>query len=94
MDINEFNQRLDKIWPAFEKEFQKRVEQRTPVHTGLLKDSWLWEGNKDSRDFTNEQDYAIYPEYGTTKMRPVAMVGTTIKESEDILKKATKDAGL
>ena len=106
MDLNQFISDIDKIMPAFEAEFKERVTQRTPVSTadkgdvGLLKRSWNWETIDNTRCFTNDAvnkdgvPYGVYVEYGTYKMAPRAMVGTTILEVDDIMKQAVQKAGL
>jgi len=94
--------RLEKLEEEFEKEFLERVKQRTPVSkqdkgdVGRLQKGWSWEddGKDGKRVFTNEAPYAIFVEQGTRYMSPTLMVGTTILESEDILKKALEKVGL
>ena len=93
--IASFNKKLTKMKKEFQKEFLRRVADKTPVRTGLLQASWYWDNsNKDLPVFSNKQPYAQYVEFGTEHMRPVMMVGTTIKEADDILKIAAEKAGL
>lgn len=97
MDIPTFLNKLDKVEPAFEAEFKARVEERTPVSksdegdVGLLKRSWEWQDENGVRSLVNTainhegKAYAVYIEFGTWKIQPHMMLGTTIVEANDIL---------
>jgi hypothetical protein len=91
---------LEKLPKAFADEFKKRVTDRSPVRTGLLKDSWdiqVKPGVLELRNkATNEegQPYTAYVEFGTYKQAPVLMISTTLLEKNDILKVAKKNTGL
>ena len=78
----------------FVKEFVKRVEQRTPVLSGKLKDGYYVEENGNNYELKNREDYAAYVELGTIHQRPAAMVQTTLLEMDDIGKIAKDRAGL
>ncbi len=101
IELQNFIKDLDEIVPAFEAEFKKRVEDRTPVskmdkgNVGRLKRGWSWthEDNGD-RVFSNEAPYAVFCEFGTWKMAPFAMIGATLPEVGEILKIAVQKAGL
>ncbi len=92
--------KLQAFKEEFAKEFQKRVEDRSPVDTGLLKKSWETEivpgAINLTSDATNKsgQQYAGYLEYGTEKIPPVGMVRTTMLEAEQIAKIAKERAGI
>jgi hypothetical protein len=100
MTPEEFNKRLDDIVPAFEAEFLSRVADKTPVSkqdkgdVGRLKRGWSWDGPEGDRVFSNEAPYASFVEFGTWKMAPTMMVGTTLVEVDQILADAVKKAGL
>ena len=101
MKLEHFIKKLEHFDKAFETEFLERVAQRTPVSkqdkgdVGRLKRGWMWvDGKEGERIFTNEAPYAIFVEQGTRYMSPVLMVGTTIRESEDIVKTALGRIGL
>jgi len=89
-----FQANLGKFAQEFAAEFQARVEQKTPVRTGLLKASWSNAVTPESITLNNSTDYAIYVEEGTPKMSPVGMVSTTILESEDIMRIAIQRSGI
>jgi hypothetical protein len=90
----------DDLKQAFANEFLDRVKERTPVDTGLLKDSWTITVNKGSISLKNDaknsegQEYVGFREFGTYKMPGAFMVSTTILEKQDILRVAKKNAGL
>lgn len=84
---------LDKIFELFMESFKSSVMDKTPVDTGLLKASWVWERDGDLLTFSNLQDYAPYVEDGTPFMRGAFMVQTTIPEAPQILDAAAKGAG-
>jgi hypothetical protein len=101
--LDEFNlkiKQVGKIPQAFADEFVKRVKERSPVRTGLLKESWDMQvkpGVLELRNkATNEegQPYTSYVEWGTYKQAPVLMISTTVLEKQDILKVAKQKVGL
>ncbi len=94
MDIDEFTKKLDMVVPEFEKEFKARVAERTPVLTGALQAGWVWDRSEKIHVFTNLMTYAGYVEFGTPTHSPVGMVGTTVLESNEIMKIAVARAGL
>jgi len=86
--------RLVNFKKEYAMEFQRRVEERTPVLTGALQKGWLNALTQTGFTISNIQPYASYVEYGTEKMAPRAMIGTTILESEQIAKVAKDKAGI
>jgi hypothetical protein len=93
--IESFNKKLLRMREIFLEDFKKRVEEKTPVRTGALKAGWSWINPKSKNaSLTNEQEYWVYVEYGTEKMAPVAMVGTTVVEGPRILEEAKRKAGI
>lgn len=92
--------KLQDLPTAFAQEFVKRVQDRTPTRTGLLKDSWEMQVLDDALELrnkaTNEEGeaYAEYVEFGTWKEAPALMITTTVTEKQDILKTAKNKAGL
>ena len=93
IELGAFIELLGQIEPAFKKEFQSRVEQRTPVDTGRLQAGYFWTGETPNLIFENEAPYAGYVEFGTYRQAPHLMVNTTMLESSDILEKCLKDIG-
>ena len=76
----ELNTNLRKFKQEFAMEFQRRLENRTPVQKGFL--------------LSNTQDYAYYVEFGTPVMAPRAMVRTTLLEKDAIAAVAKQRAGI
>jgi hypothetical protein len=92
---------VGKLKEEFGKEFLKRVQEKTPVRTGLLKDSWELDTTKAGRldlknTAKNEQgdNYVVFVEFGTMHFTGFFMVSQTILESRDVLKQAKKNVGL
>ena len=90
----ELNTKLRNFKQAFAMEFQKRVEDRTPVLSGALKAGWVTEQTATGFNLNNVQPYAEYVENGTEKMAPRAMVGTTLLETDQIADIAAHRVGL
>jgi hypothetical protein len=94
--------KLDQLSPEFGKEALKRVQDYSPVATGLLKDSWVLTcdtANHELRLENTAQDeqgtyYAAFQEYGTVHDAPQLFLTRTVAESEDILRTAKQKAGL
>jgi uncharacterized protein CbrC (UPF0167 family) len=93
-------QKLTKVKQEFANEFLKRVKEKTPVLTGLLKDSWVVTVKQGKINLTNDakneegREYVAYVEYGTHRFPGFFMVSLTMMEAEDILQVAKKNAGL
>lgn len=93
-------EKVKKLEQAFADEFVKRVTDRTPTLTGLLKNSWdieVKDGAIELRNkATDEQGdgYASFVELGTWKEAPALMITTTLTEKTDILDTAKKKVGL
>lgn len=64
------------------------VKARTPVRTGDLKAGWRVSANKTSVTFQNQIPYAVFVEYGTSKMKPRAMLQKTLPEAQQVFKQA------
>jgi hypothetical protein len=101
--LDEFNMKiksLGNLTQAFADEFVKRVRDRSPVATGLLKSSWQMEAKPGVLELRNTAlneegiPYATYVEFGTYKTAPALMISTTILEKKDILKVARQKVGL
>lgn len=69
---------------AFADEFVKRVETRTPVRSGALRDGYIKEVNELSFELGNQQEYLEYIEEGTSTIAPVGMIRTTMEEADNI----------
>lgn len=75
--------------------FKRRVQEKTPVRSGLLRRSWSVRSvTTKGIDIVNQTPYAGYIEYGTPKIAPVAMLARTIEEAEQISRQAAEEAGL
>jgi len=94
--------KLDKVRDEFQDECLRRLQDYSPVRTGLLRDSWQVTYNADSgvlnfeNDAQNEQGdyYAPFVEFGTYKM-PGAFMATRVQgEADGILQLALRKAGL
>lgn len=97
--MNKLNARLDTIMSNITKEFTDRglevVKQKTPVRTGLLRDSWTKDiqplGKVSS--ISNPQPYASYVENGSATVTPNKMARQTVQqlvaEASSLVKKAT-----
>lgn len=92
--------KLNKLPEEWGKEALKRVQDYSPVATGLLKDSWqliVADGQLTLQNNAQDKEgtyYAIYQEFGTTRDRPQLFLSRTINEAEDILHKAKQKVGL
>jgi len=86
--------RLVKFKQEFAMEFQQRLENHTPVRTGALKAGWVTQLSQTGFKLSNIQPYAAYVEYGTEKMAPRAMIGTTLLEKDQIVKVVKDKLGL
>jgi hypothetical protein len=75
-------------------EVRARAEQRTPVATGELKQSWGFDLNKNDIRFWNVAPYSSYVENGTEHMAPRGMLRTTLVELPDICEQVSKKLGL
>lgn len=85
VDLSTMNAVSEQFLQQFMEEFKRRVEEKTPVQTGALRDGWrLTQQGQSEAVLTNTEDYAAAVEYGTVKMEPRAMVRRTIEEREDI----------
>jgi hypothetical protein len=82
----------EEIAPFFERDFiriekelleeiKKSCEERTPVASGRLKNSWKIEGNS----VINDVPYAGIVEEGSSSHRPVGMVATTLLDVDNML---------
>ena len=85
-------QSLDFFIDEFETEFLKRVEDRTPVDTGHLQNSWAIASDADSIVINNDAEYASYVEHGTSRMAGAHMLAVTLSERENISQLAVRRA--
>lgn len=90
----DLNTNLRKFKQEFAMEFQKRVEDRTPVRTGALQAGWVTTQRQTGFDLSNTQDYAEYVENGTPHMAPKGMIRTTLLETDQIAEVAKQRAGI
>lgn len=74
----------------FANEFTERVQVKTPVRSGTLKNGWQQTMTNAGYELHNYVEYATYVEFGTTKMQPTGMVATTALEAQDITELAVK----
>lgn len=68
-----------------------RIQDRTPVDTGLLKSAWTKKVTDGGRhiEIDNQTPYAGYIEYGTPRINPpFAMVRTTLAEIDTLVAQA------
>jgi hypothetical protein len=94
--------KLEKFKDEFSKETLRRVQEYTPVDTGLLQQSWTVRVDESagSMEFinpaTNEHGvpYALIVELGTESMRGFFMAHQTIAEATEIAKVAKSRSGL
>jgi HK97 gp10 family phage protein len=94
--------KLDQLSPEFGKEALKRVQDYSPVATGLLKDSWVLTSDVSNHELRLENTaqveqgtyYAAFQEFGTVHDAPQLFLTRTVAESEDILKVAKQKSGL
>ncbi len=68
----------------FAQEFEDRVAQRTPVDTGLLRNSWETHVSASEITISNDVEYAGFVEDGTEHMEGAHMIKTTIMEIPEI----------
>jgi hypothetical protein len=62
------------------EELLARVKARTPVRSGYLQSRWQVVLTPTTLTLGNDARYASYVEFGTPKMAPVGMLGTTVME--------------
>lgn len=62
----------------------KRIVARTPVDTGLARDSWVLSGSAPNYLISNPQPYINKLEHGSSKQAPAGMVRITLAELENI----------
>jgi hypothetical protein len=93
-------EQIKRLPKAFGNEMLKRVKEKSPVRTGLLKDSWVLEvaaGVMNIKNTAKDEEgelYTPYVEYGTAKAPGQFMLTATVNERGDILKVAKKNVGL
>jgi len=74
------------------KEFKARLDMRTPVDTGALRNANTVEVVDNSIVVSNAMPYFDYVEDGTPKIRPVGMLKTTEAELPAIVRVALQRA--
>lgn len=89
-DIDQDLKDLDNFNTKFAAEFLARVQRRTPVKSGKLREGFQATATKESIEVSNDVPYAQVIEQGNETHRPVGMVKTTIEEIEQIVQKVTK----
>lgn len=67
------------------EEMQQRVMDRTPVRSGYLKSRWQVVYTTTGFTLGNDAPYASFVEFGTPKMSPVGMLGTTVMELPQVV---------
>lgn len=82
--IAKIEENLDEFMQAFAAEFLERVQQKTPVLTGRLRDGWVADVNGTELIVSNDVEYAEYIENGTPHIAPFGMLKQTVAEAEDI----------
>ncbi|MDP4299926.1 hypothetical protein [Leptothrix discophora] len=76
--------RARKFITEWSLEFKERVEDKTPVVTGNLKNGYFIVNKQSGFEFSNIEEYFGYVENGTLHFAPRRMVGRTLLEAEDI----------
>jgi len=79
-------QQLEFFVEEFGAEFLERVEDRTPVKTGHLQNSWALAETSDNMFINNDASYAVYVEAWAH------MLKLTFSERENISKVAARRA--
>lgn len=78
------NTRLRRFKQEFGMEFKQRLEDKTPVMTGEMRDGWGFEMKQSDIEIYNTAPHASFVEYGTEKMTPRAPLRRTLLEKDDI----------
>ena len=60
------------------------IHARTPVDTGLLKNSWKAKLEGNGIRYTNEAPYAGFVEFGTRKMTPRSMMTDSLPDIQEV----------
>jgi hypothetical protein len=82
--IDDLIEKVESLPARVAEEMQTRVMDRTPVRSGYLKSRWQIQYTTTGFILGNDATYAPYVEFGTPKMHPVGMLGTTVMELPQI----------
>ena len=75
---------LDEFVRLHGEETFRRVQRRTPVDTGLARDSWLLAFHTLMYELINPQPYAERLENGWSDQAPLGMLHITLEEAQSI----------
>lgn len=93
-EFDAINEKLQRFIAEFQGEFVSRVENRTPVQSGNLRNNWVTTSTQGGFELTNRMEYASAVEFGTSKMEPRGMIRTTLEEAEVIAEAALRKVNL
>jgi hypothetical protein len=79
---------LNEIQSLFLENMLESIKNKTPVRTGAAQAGWEIVNNK----IVNPVPYVKYLEFGTERMRPVAMMASTVAQSQDLLNRAISNS--
>lgn len=79
--LDQLGQHIDQVKDNFVDELLRTIQDKTPVKTGKARAGWIRIGDM----IINPVEYVKYLEFGTDKMKPYAMVGSTLAMSQRIL---------
>lgn len=83
--LDELQAKLKALPNYLGQEVVARVKPRTPVRTGALQSDWQYVVQDTKLTVGNTIPYATFVELGTVKMRPRAMLQTTLLEVPQIV---------
>jgi 2-oxo-4-hydroxy-4-carboxy--5-ureidoimidazoline (OHCU) decarboxylase len=93
--------KIDMLKIVFGNELLTRIQEYTPVRTGLLRDSWVLNFDEEAKMITLTNTatnrgvpYAIYVEEGTRHMAGFFMLLRTMNDAESLLEDAMDQVGL
>ena len=92
--IIDLQTRLRKFKTEYALEFKERLEAKTPVRTGALKNSYVIKQKQTGFQIESIEDYFGYVNNGTPFQRPQRMVERTLAEKDSIAEVAAQRAGL
>lgn len=81
--------KVEEVQDIFLNNCLESIKAKTPVDTGRARDGWYI----SDKQILNDVPYVPYLEMGTEKMRPFAMVASTVANKDDLLARAIAEAG-
>lgn len=85
--LDQLKEKLDSLPQRLGQAIVDRVRPRTPVRTGALQADWQYEVDGRMLTVGNTMPYATFVELGTSRMRPVGMLQTTLMEVPQLVVK-------